>query len=186
MGTSTLEREIKLRFQSAAEAREAILGDRGDAGPRPPAAGGLPARHRRRTPAGRAVGASGPDGPGPQPPDLQGAGAAVAVEAPRGARDGRRRTARRCSTSSSGSASRSGSATRSTARSSARSTPSSRSTRRPSARSSRSRAARRPSRRLPSALGRSERDYIVDSYRGLYVQHCEADGIAVGDMLFDE
>ena len=42
------------------------------------------------------------------------------LEAARGARDDRRATARRCSTSSSSSGSRSGSATRSTARSSAR------------------------------------------------------------------
>jgi adenylate cyclase class 2 len=39
---------------------------------------------------------------------------------------------------------------------------------------------------IAAALGRSERDYIVDSYRGLYVQHCERAGRAVGDMLFDE
>jgi hypothetical protein len=26
----------------------------------------------------------------------------------------------------------------------------------------------------------------VDSYRGLYVQHCEATGKAPGDMLFEE
>ena len=36
------------------------------------------------------------------------------------------------------------------------------------------------------ALGRTGRDYIVDSYRGLYVQHCEAARCAVGDMMFDE
>jgi len=39
---------------------------------------------------------------------------------------------------------------------------------------------------LAAALGRSERDYIVDSYRGLYVQHCEATGRALGDMVFEE
>jgi adenylate cyclase class 2 len=37
-----------------------------------------------------------------------------------------------------------------------------------------------------AALGRSEGDYIVDSYRGLYVQHCERAGCTVGDMMFDE
>ena len=36
------------------------------------------------------------------------------------------------------------------------------------------------------ALGRTERDYIVDSYRGLYVQRCEATGCALGDMVFEE
>jgi adenylate cyclase, class 2 len=36
------------------------------------------------------------------------------------------------------------------------------------------------------ALGRTERDYLVDSYRGLYVQHCEASGCTVGDMMFEE
>jgi adenylate cyclase, class 2 len=39
---------------------------------------------------------------------------------------------------------------------------------------------------IAAALGRTERDYIVDSYRGLYVQHCEARGCAVGDMVFGE
>jgi len=36
------------------------------------------------------------------------------------------------------------------------------------------------------ALGRSEADYLLDSYRGLYVQHCEASGTPVGDMVFEE
>jgi adenylate cyclase, class 2 len=39
---------------------------------------------------------------------------------------------------------------------------------------------------ISAALGRSERDYIVDSYRGLYVQHCEQAGRTVGDMMFEE
>ncbi len=39
---------------------------------------------------------------------------------------------------------------------------------------------------LAAALGRSEDDYLVDSYRSLYVQHCEQRGTAVGNMLFDE
>ena len=39
---------------------------------------------------------------------------------------------------------------------------------------------------VAGALGRTERDFIVDSYRGLYVQHCEAASRAVGDMVFDE
>lgn len=36
------------------------------------------------------------------------------------------------------------------------------------------------------ALGRTERDYLVDSYRGLYVQHCASTGRTVGDMVFEE
>lgn len=37
-----------------------------------------------------------------------------------------------------------------------------------------------------AALGRSPDDYVVHSYRALYVQECEARGIDCGDMLFDE
>ncbi|HEX7486187.1 MAG TPA: class IV adenylate cyclase [Vicinamibacterales bacterium] len=36
------------------------------------------------------------------------------------------------------------------------------------------------------ALGRTERDYLVDSYRGLYVQHCADHGLKQGDMVFEE
>jgi adenylate cyclase class 2 len=36
------------------------------------------------------------------------------------------------------------------------------------------------------ALGRTERDYLLDSYRGLYVQHCTSAGCAVADMMFEE
>ncbi len=39
---------------------------------------------------------------------------------------------------------------------------------------------------LTAALGRSDADFIVDSYRSLYVQHCEARGITCGDMVFEE
>ncbi len=39
---------------------------------------------------------------------------------------------------------------------------------------------------IAAALGRTERDYLVDSYRGLYVQDCERAGRTVGDMLFEE
>ena len=39
---------------------------------------------------------------------------------------------------------------------------------------------------LAAALGRSEADYLVDSYRGLYVQHCEANGVPVANMVFEE
>ena len=35
------------------------------------------------------------------------------------------------------------------------------------------------------ALGRGPDDYVLDSYRGLFVQHCEQHGIAPTDMLFD-
>jgi adenylate cyclase, class 2 len=37
-----------------------------------------------------------------------------------------------------------------------------------------------------AALGRSEAEYLLDSYRSLYVQHCEAKGEAVGNMVFEE
>lgn len=36
------------------------------------------------------------------------------------------------------------------------------------------------------ALGRGPRDYVVDSYRTLYLQHCQASGIEPTQMLFDE
>jgi len=36
------------------------------------------------------------------------------------------------------------------------------------------------------ALGRGPADYMVDSYRRLYLMHCEAHGIAAADMLFEE
>lgn len=39
---------------------------------------------------------------------------------------------------------------------------------------------------VAAALGRSPADYLVDSYRGLYVQHCEGKGFSVGDMVFEE
>jgi adenylate cyclase class 2 len=39
---------------------------------------------------------------------------------------------------------------------------------------------------IAAALGRSPRDYLVDSYRALYVQHCERQGVAERDMVFDE
>ncbi len=34
-------------------------------------------------------------------------------------------------------------------------------------------------------LGRGPRDYVLDSYRGLFVRHCERLGIEATDMLFD-
>jgi adenylate cyclase class 2 len=35
-------------------------------------------------------------------------------------------------------------------------------------------------------LGRNPGDYVLDSYRGLFVRHCEQLGIAPTDMLFDD
>ena len=39
---------------------------------------------------------------------------------------------------------------------------------------------------MAGALGRKECDYINDSYRGLFLRHREAFGIAGPDMVFDE
>jgi len=36
------------------------------------------------------------------------------------------------------------------------------------------------------ALGRSQSDYILDSYRALYLQYRDAHGLAGPDMLFDQ
>jgi adenylate cyclase class 2 len=36
------------------------------------------------------------------------------------------------------------------------------------------------------ALGRGPSDYVVDSYRALFVQHCEREGLDAADMLFEE
>lgn len=36
------------------------------------------------------------------------------------------------------------------------------------------------------ALGRGEADYITESYRGLYVQHCAATGTEMRNMVFEE
>jgi adenylate cyclase class 2 len=35
-------------------------------------------------------------------------------------------------------------------------------------------------------LGRRPSDYVVDSYRGLFVRHCEERGLPVTHMLFDD
>ncbi|MBP1633615.1 MAG: putative adenylyl cyclase CyaB [Acidobacteria bacterium] len=37
-----------------------------------------------------------------------------------------------------------------------------------------------------TALGRAPADYVVDSYRGLFVRDCEARGVECRDMVFDE
>ena len=34
-------------------------------------------------------------------------------------------------------------------------------------------------------LGRKPADYLLESYRGLFVQHCEQRGMSDTDMLFD-
>jgi adenylate cyclase class 2 len=39
---------------------------------------------------------------------------------------------------------------------------------------------------VAAGLGLGPKDFINDSYRGLYVQHCEEHGVAVGDMVFEE
>ena len=36
-----------------------------------------------------------------------------------------------------------------------------------------------------TALGRRPADYVLESYRGLFVQHCETHGLTATDMLFD-
>jgi adenylate cyclase class 2 len=36
------------------------------------------------------------------------------------------------------------------------------------------------------ALGRGPGDYLLDSYRTLYLQYCEASGLPPTEMLFDE
>ena len=35
-----------------------------------------------------------------------------------------------------------------------------------------------------AALGRSADDYVLDSYRGLFIQHCMAHGLTPSEMLF--
>ena len=38
---------------------------------------------------------------------------------------------------------------------------------------------------MARALGRGPADYLLESYRGLFVQHCEQRGVPATDMLFD-
>jgi hypothetical protein len=38
---------------------------------------------------------------------------------------------------------------------------------------------------MTRALGRTPADYLLDSYRGLYLQHCQVTGQPAADMLFD-
>jgi adenylate cyclase class 2 len=39
---------------------------------------------------------------------------------------------------------------------------------------------------MAEALGRGPGDYILDSYRGLFLRHCEQTGAPITDMLFDD
>ena len=39
---------------------------------------------------------------------------------------------------------------------------------------------------MAEALGRGPGDYLLDSYRNLFVLHCEQSGVPVTDMLFDD
>ena len=41
-------------------------------------------------------------------------------------------------------------------------------------------------RRMAEALARKPADYLTDSYRGLYVKHCEQHGLPLADMLFED
>jgi adenylate cyclase class 2 len=36
------------------------------------------------------------------------------------------------------------------------------------------------------ALGRTPDEFVLDSYRGLFVQHCAANGRSAGDMVFED
>ena len=39
---------------------------------------------------------------------------------------------------------------------------------------------------MAQALGRGPADYLLDSYRGLFIRHCEQRGVSPTDMLFDD
>lgn len=39
---------------------------------------------------------------------------------------------------------------------------------------------------MAGALGCGPADYLLDSYRGLFVRHCERCGLPITDMLFDD
>ena len=39
---------------------------------------------------------------------------------------------------------------------------------------------------MAEALGRSPGDYVLESYRGLYSEHCRQRGLPVTDMLFED
>ena len=171
-----LEREIKLRFDSAEAARAR----------RP--------RHRRHAVRGRrlqedccstrgrrlcaAAGrACASAWKGQEPADVQGTGAAVAMKCARSSR--RSSATARCSCACSrSSASASGSATRSTARSSRWTTCIVAIDETPVGTFVEIEGGERGIDRVARALGRGPADYVLDSYRGLFVQHCEQRGVA--------
>ncbi len=39
---------------------------------------------------------------------------------------------------------------------------------------------------MAQALGREPADYLVDSYRAIFLQYCEAHGLTLQDMVFEE
>jgi adenylate cyclase, class 2 len=39
---------------------------------------------------------------------------------------------------------------------------------------------------MAAALARNPADYVTDSYRGLYVKHCESRGVPLTDMVFED
>jgi hypothetical protein len=39
---------------------------------------------------------------------------------------------------------------------------------------------------MAGALLRKPADYVLDSYRGLFVKHCQQRGLPITDMLFEE
>ena len=39
---------------------------------------------------------------------------------------------------------------------------------------------------MAAALARKPADYVLDSYRGLFVKHCQRQGLPVTDMLFED
>ena len=39
---------------------------------------------------------------------------------------------------------------------------------------------------MAAAMGRRQSDYILDSYRGLFLRHCDALGLPGADMVFDQ
>jgi adenylate cyclase, class 2 len=39
---------------------------------------------------------------------------------------------------------------------------------------------------MATALARDPADYLLDSYRGLFVKHCQSRGLVVTDMLFED
>jgi adenylate cyclase class 2 len=39
---------------------------------------------------------------------------------------------------------------------------------------------------MAAALAKNPDDYVTDSYRGLYVKHCETNGLPLSDMVFED